>query len=755
MAKFLRPGQRESTAFGVSFETDRDQSGAPLPQPPQPYSRNGRLAIADQRRALPIYEHRTQILYLVEHRATTIIVGETGSGKTTQVPQYLYEAGWTSNGSIACTQPRRVASMTVAARVAEEMGCSLGQEVGYAVRFEDVSTPGITKIKFCTDGVLLREMMSDPLLTRYSVVMVDEAHERSLTTDVLLGLLKKVQKRRPDLRVIVASATIQAEQVANFFDTSTSMKIAAPAVKQQQQQQSGTVVSVKPAMLSVEGRPHSVQVHYLAETTSDYVREAVEAVVKIHIEDLPGDILIFLTGQEECERAASWLREEERKLAAEFKHRSTSRYSQQQISNRKKLMPLTLYAGLPAAAQLAAFEPASRGTRKVVIATNIAETSVTIEGIVYIIDSMFSKQRCHDPLTGLESLLVAPISKASAAQRAGRAGRVRPGHAFRLCTEGDFNNKLQDVEVPEMQRSSLAGTVLQLKSLGIDNMMTFHWLSPPPAEAMVRALETLHALGAIGDDAKLTNPLGVRMAELPLEPPLAKALLAGAEAGCAEEVATIVAMLTVQSVWAPHGDRRIVDAAKARFAVGQGDLLTYLNVWQGWEECGHNKKWSYTNFVSHRSLLRVADVRKQLLSHLSRNGLPVHKPALFPGMGIEAKTQALQRLLRSLTSGLFINAARLTEEMNVDIANSEDTGVAVYRLARGGAGSPAAAVKLRIHPSSILFRCKPRWVCFVSAQQTDSGWYEMQELVSIESEWLSEVAPHFFATVAINPQTRH
>jgi ATP-dependent RNA helicase DDX35 len=497
-----------------------------------------------------------------------------------------------------------------------------------------------------------------------------------------------------------------------------------------------------------------VQVHYLAESTSDYVRASIEAAFNIHIEDLPGDILIFLTGQEECERAASWLREEERKLAAAHKQQSTSRYSQKDSSDRKKLVPFTLYAGLPATAQLAAFEPASRGTRKVVIATNIAETSVTIEGIVYIIDSMFSKQRCFDPLTGLESLLVAPISRASAAQRAGRAGRVRPGHAFRLCTEEDFNTTLQDVEVPEVQRSSLSGTVLQLKSLGIDNMMTFHWLAPPPAEAMVRALETLHALGAIDNDAKLTNPLGVRMAELPLEPPLAKALLAGAEAGCSEEVATIVAMLSVQSVWAPHGDRRVLDAAKAQFAVGQGDLLTYLNVWQGWEESGRNKKWSYTNFVSHRSMLRVSDVRNQLLSHLRRNGLPVRGPALVAGMGVEAKSQVLERLLKSLTSGLFVNAARLTEEMNVNVANSEDTGVGVYRLVRGGAGSPAATVKLCIHPSSILFRCKPKWVCFVSAQQTDSGWYEMQELVSIESEWLSEVAPHFFATVRVNPQTR-
>jgi len=458
MATFLRPGSKQPSAFGVSFDTDRDAGGAPAPA----FNPRERLAIADQRRQLPIYEHRTQILYLVEHTATTIVVGETGSGKTTQVPQYLHEAGWTQGGKmIACTQPRRVAAMTVAARVAEEVGSPLGQTVGYSIRFEDVSTPGVTKIKFCTDGVLLRAMMDDPLLTQYSVVMVDEAHERSLTTDVLLGLLKKVQRRRPDLRVIVSSATIQAEKIAAFFNDSSVRRAPANQGDGRSGNGSGDPPSRTPALLSVQGRTHAVQVHYLAEPTGDYVRTAVEAAVDIHLEDLPGDILVFLTGQEECERAVSWLQEESRKLAT----RGKNRYGSGDRKRPNRLEPVALYSGLPAAAQLAAFEPAPRGARKVVVATNVAETSVTIEGIVYVIDSMFAKQRCFNPLTGLESLVAAPISKASAAQRAGRAGRVRPGHVFRLCTEEAFDGLLAEADVPEMQRSDLASTVLQLKSL--------------------------------------------------------------------------------------------------------------------------------------------------------------------------------------------------------------------------------------------------------------------------------------------------
>lgn len=470
------------SAFGISFEVDREDSKAAGGGggPAAPYNPHERLSLRDQRARLPIARHRREILFAVETHATTVVVGETGSGKTTQVPQYLLEAGWCEGGRmVACTQPRRVAAMTVAQRVAEEVGCSLGQTVGYAIRFEDVQTQGVTALKFCTDGVLLREMMSDPLLSKYSVIMVDEAHERALPTDLLLGLLKKVQKRRPDLRLIISSATMQAQAIAGFFDASTTWRQPEPRV--------GTVLRT-PAVLSVEGRTHSVQVHYLEEPCSDYVRASVQTVVDIQMEDLPGDVLVFLTGQQECEAAVQLLEQEASRLR---RSRGLS----------LRLMPLALYAGLPGAAQLQAFEPTPRGYRKVVVATNIAETSVTIDGVVYVVDCMFAKQRFHNPLTGLEFLLAAPISKASATQRAGRAGRVRPGFCFRLGTEEDYQ-QLPETTVPEMQRSSLAGVVLQLKALGVDNLMAFEWLAPPPAEALVRALELLHALGAIGDDAR-------------------------------------------------------------------------------------------------------------------------------------------------------------------------------------------------------------------------------------------------------------
>lgn len=738
-SRFLRPGEGRKSAFGVSFQ-DVERRGSDNASSIPIFNRYRGLRIEEQQRLLPIFKYKREILYLVEKHATCIIVGETGSGKTTQVPQYLYSAGWAPIGSmIACTQPRRVAAMSVAARVAEEMNVELGQEVGFAIRFEDVSSHQ-TRIKFCTDGVLIKEMATDPLLSKYSVIMVDEAHERSASTDVLLGLLKKIQKRRPSLRIVISSATIDAERFASFFfDASTSIS---------QEEAHADRPSGMPGMLSVQGRTHSVQVHYLERPCQDYVQTSVETVYKINDAGLPGDILVFLTGQEECDKAVS--------LVQESNH---SQYTEGRSQRRSgtRLYPVALYSGLSAKHQMEVFESPPRNCRKVVFATNIAETSVTIDGIVHVVDCMFSKQRNFDPFIGLESLLVAPISKASAVQRSGRAGRVRPGFSYRLCTQEHFEN-LDTVEIPELQRSDLTSIVLQLKGLGVDNMLHFSWLTPPPSECMVRSLENLHALGALGDDAKLTQYMGRYMSEISIEPQLSRALLVSWSAGCVYEVATISAMLNVQSIWA-SGRRRDLDGAKSQFAVEEGDLITYLNVWKAWEENKRSKSWAIKNFVSHRCLIRASDIRDQVLRQIirlkkqsspddpifCRRSLQDIRDNILlrKDLSREEMHDRIIAIQKSLAAGLFLNSVQLRfgprGEPEID-----NEGNSTYRFLRNTGDPLTEMSRLRIHPSSVMYGRQPQWLCFYMAQQTGKHSVDMQEVHCVKPEWLAEAAPYFF-----------
>jgi ATP-dependent RNA helicase DDX35 len=309
---------------------------------------------------------------------------------------------------------------------------------------------------------------------------------------------------------------------------------------------------------------------------------------------------------------------------------------------------------------------------------------------------------------------------------------------------------LPDTIVPEIQRSNLAGSILQLKSLGIENIMTFDWLAAPSAEAVIRGLETLHALGTLGDDARLTDPLGIQVSELPLDPVLGRILLAGGEMGCAAEVATIVAMLSVQSVWwLGGGEKRAQQHAKAKFAVSQGDLLTYLNVWKAWEDSGRDKKWAVKHFVNHRSMLRAADIRRQLGAHLHRLRI-----SSSSGGGGNDMVDTIQK---ALTCGLFINAARLLSDDEVvhhygstSLSDDRYSG-GVYHLIRRTPPPPSAAAiktleRLCMHPSSVLYKCRPQWVCFYNAQQSDDGWYEMHDVVAIQSEWLTQLAPHMYTS---------
>ncbi|EOA17808.1 hypothetical protein CARUB_v10006206mg [Capsella rubella] len=650
----------------------------------------GYANIEKQRQRLPVYKYRTEILYLVENHATTIIVGETGSGKTTQIPQYLKEAGWAEGGRvIACTQPRRLAVQAVSARVAEEMGVNLGNEVGYTIRFEDHTTSGVTSVKFLTDGVLIREMMEDPLLTKYSVIMIDEAHERSISTDILLGLLKKIQRRRPELRLIISSATIEAKAMFNFFNSSK---------KRHALEGSTQGPKLEPAILSVEGRGFSVKIHYVEEPVSDYIRSVVSTILLINEREPPGDVLVFLTGQDDIETAIKLLEEEA--------------HSNQK--NSSGLLPLPLYSGLSRSEQELIFTPTPRGKRKVILSTNIAETSLTLEGVVYVIDSGFSKQKFYNPISDIESLVVAPISKASARQRSGRAGRVRPGKCYRLYTEDYFLNQMPGDGIPEMQRSNLVSTVIQLKALGVDNILGFDWPSPPSPQAMIRALEVLYSLQILDDDAKLTSPTGFQVAELPLDPMISKMILASSELGCSDEIITIAAVLSIQSVWViARGVQKEQDEAKLRFAAAEGDHVTFLNVYKGFLESKKSSQWCYKNFLNYQSMKKVVEIRDQLKRIARRLGIT-----------LKSCDRDMEAVRKAVTAGFFANACRLEPHSN-----------GVYKTIRG-------SEEVYIHPSSVLFRVNPKWVVYQSIVSTERQY--MRNVVTINPSWLTEVAPHFY-----------
>ncbi|XP_066316920.1 probable pre-mRNA-splicing factor ATP-dependent RNA helicase DEAH9 isoform X2 [Miscanthus floridulus] len=667
MSRFWKPGSEKPSTLLVD-----DEEGGVVFLPSSTSSASssgfGYASLERQRQRLPVYKYRKAILYLVERHATTIVVGETGSGKSTQIPQYLKEAGWADGGRlIGCTQPRRLA------------------------------VQGMTMIKFLTDGVLIREMMEDPLLTKYSVIMVDEAHERSISTDMLLGLLKKIQRRRPELRLIISSATIEARSMSSFFNIRRKNSLLGS---------SDDLPSPEPAILSVEGKGYTVEIHYVEEPVSDYLQAVVNTVLLSHEKEPPGDILVFLTGQDDIEAAVKLLNEEIQHLGRHY----------------LDLLILPLYSGLPRGDQDLIFAPTSKGKRKVVLSTNIAETSLTLEGVVYVVDSGFSKQKCYNPISDIESLVVAPISKASARQRAGRAGRVRPGKCFRLYTEEYYLNEMQSEGIPEMQRSNLVSCIIQLKALGIDNILGFDWPASPSPEAMIRALEVLFSLGILDEDVKLTVPTGFQVAEIPLDPMISKMILSANEFGCSDEILTIASFLSVQSVWVSvRGVKKEFDEAKLRFAAAEGDHVTFLNIYKGFHQSGKSSQWCYKNFLNYQALKKVVDIRGQLLR-------------IVKSFGIQLKScdRDMQAVRKAIIAGSFTNACHLEEYSQNGMYKTIRTSQEVY-----------------IHPSSVLFRVNPKWVVYQSLVSTDKHY--MRNVIAIEASWLTEAAPHFYQFRTLNP----
>lgn len=510
------------------------------------------FGILKTRRDLPVNQQRDEFLRIYQSTQIMVFVGETGSGKTTQIPQYvLYDEMPQFHGKIvACTQPRRVAAMSVAQRVADEMDVKLGEEVGYSIRFENKTGPK-TLLKYMTDGQLLRESMHDHEMSRYSCIILDEAHERTLATDILMALLKQITTKRKDLKIIIMSATLDAQKFQKYF-------FDAP-------------------LLAVPGRTHPVEIFYTPEAEKDYLEASVRTVLQIHATEADGDILLFLTGEEEIEDACRRIRLEADEILRE-------------VDDIGPMVVYPLYGTLPPAQQQRIFDPApparskgGRPGRKCIISTNIAETSLTIDGIVYVVDPGFSKQKIYNPRIRVESLLVSPISKASAQQRAGRAGRTRPGKCFRLYTEQAFKKELIAQTYPEILRSNLANTVLELKKLGVEDLVHFDLLDPPAPETMMRALEELNYLACLDDEGELTQ-LGSLASEFPLDPSLAVMLISSPEFYCSNEVLSITALLSVPQIWTrPNSARKRADEMKALFAHPDGDHLTMLNAYHAFK----------------------------------------------------------------------------------------------------------------------------------------------------------------------------
>merc|ERR1711939_248523 len=634
----------------------------------QTLGRRTDMTIKQQRESLPVFKFRKQLLEAVAQNQLLIVVGDTGSGKTTQVTQYLAEAGYANSAMIGCTQPRRVAAMSVAKRVSEEVGCELGKEVGYTIRFEDRTSPQ-TKIKYMTDGMLQREILLDPDLKRYSVIMLDEAHERTIATDVLFGLLKKTLKRRPDMKVIVTSATLDAEKFSEFFN--------------------------KCPIFPIPGRTFPVEIMYSREPEEDYLDAALTTVMQIHLTEPPGDILLFLTGQEEIDTSCEVLYERMKALGPSV----------------PELIILPVYSALPSEMQSRIFDPAPPGSRKVVIATNIAETSITIDHIYYVIDPGFVKQNAYDPKLGMDSLVVTPISQAQAKQRAGRAGRTGPGKCFRLYTEAAFQSEMLPTSIPEIQRQNLSHTILMLKAMGINDLLHFDFMDPPPTNTMLTALEELYALSALDDEGLLTR-LGRKMADFPMEPSLSKALIASVDMGCSEEMLTIVAMLSVQTVfYRPKEKQQQADQKKAKFHDPHGDHLTLLNVYNAWKQSRYSDPWCFENFIQKRQIARGRDVRQQLVSIMERYK---HQ--------IVSCGRNTVKVRQALCAGFFRNSARKDPQEGYKTLIE---GTPVY-----------------MHPSSALFGKPAEHVIFHTLVLTTKEY--MHCATVIEPKWLVEAAPTFF-----------
>lgn len=730
--------RKRTSAVGMKRKRGDEPGGTPGPLQLK------KQRLLQDRTRLPIWSRKEDIQRALEKHNVLVLSGETGSGKSTQIPQFLLGSKWCSR-CIAITQPRRVAAVSLARRVAEEMGSPLGASspastVGYSVRFDESVSPS-TRIKYLTEGMLLQEMLRDSALSQYSCVIVDEVHERSVNVDLLLGFLKPLmhsKKRKTALKLVVMSATADVGSIAQYFGASPHSSLVARAKpngllhsqangrsndqsnldllqddgKQREVPSRGLssddgerLTANNVAKLHVEGRQYPVKLHYLDRPTDDVAQAALERILQVHCkEPLPGDVLVFLTGQEVIQSL--------QKLVEE--------YTQSLPAEAPKLLILPLFAALPQSAQQRIFQPPPPRTRKVILSTNIAETSVTVPGVRYVVDTGKAKVKQFRNRLSLDSLLVKSISKSSADQRKGRAGREAPGQCFRLYTESAYKALDKDNR-PEILRCDLSEALLKMKARGVADVLGFPFLTPPPREAIEKALLHLLQLGTLHEDGKLSD-VGSRMAKLPLAPTLGRVIIEAARPGfgCVIEVIDIVACLSVENIFLhveTEEARERAETSRQQLLRRSGDHLTLLAAVNGYAgERADRRRWAEDHLISHRAMQSVMDVRKQLRALCTQ--VKLLSSEALQAEPTNADDALAAALLRCFLRGAFpSNVARLCPDGSYKTLVGNQT--------------------VAIHPSSVLFGRKVEAILYNEFVFTNKAY--ARNVSAIQLSWLNEV----------------
>lgn len=657
---------------------------APNPVPPITYPES-----------LPVSGRREEIARAIAAHQVVIVSGETGSGKTTQLPKICLELGRGlgagGTGLIGHTQPRRLAASSTGRRIAEELGTPFGEVVGYKVRFTDNLAPGAS-VKLMTDGILLAETQTDPLLKAYDTLIIDEAHERSLNIDFLLGYLKEILPKRPDLKLIVTSATIDADRFARHFgsDAHPAPVIEVSGRLYPVEVRYRPVAEDRPAVKHAEGTASRDRAKTAREAERDLMDAIVDAVDELCREG-PGDVLVFLPGEREIREAAEALR----------KHHPP----------HTEILPL--FARLSAADQDKVFKPSN--ARRIVLATNVAETSLTVPGIRYVVDTGLARVKRYSYRNKVEQLQVEPISQAAANQRAGRCGRVADGICIRLYDESDFQARARFTD-PEILRSSLASVILRMKSLHLTAIESFPFLEPPPGRAIADGYQLLNELGAVDDDNALT-PLGRELARLPLDPRVGRMILAARDQQSLREVLIIASALSVQDPRdRPIDAQEQADQAHRRFADERSEFLQWLKIWSWFEEAVAHKKSNRQlvdacrqNFLSHLRLREWRDVHSQLLTVVREHGWRLNE-----------SEATYEQVHLALLTGLL---------GNLGLKADDDPH---YLGARG--------IKFYLWPGSALAKKAGR--CVMAAELVETSRLYARCLAKIEPEWVEKVGAH-------------